>query len=172
MSSVTERVSVVAFPAASVATVVSVFAPSVSATDPVKCPSAPTVKGVPFTATVTADASVTDPDTVTGLWFVIRPFVGAVTANTGACVSRVTVRTWLVALPAASVAVTVRMLLPSLSATAPWNAPVESTGRGIPFTLAVTAVRSVTVPETEVVVSLVINPSAGLVSVSTGGWVS
>src|SRR6266516_3873666 len=65
VSSVTARVSVVAFPAASVATVVRVFAPSVSVTDPLKWRSAPTVSGVPFTATVTADASVTDPDTVT-----------------------------------------------------------------------------------------------------------
>src|SRR6266705_2749142 len=108
VSRVTVRVSVVAFPAASVATVVSVFDPSVSATEPLNCPSAPTGNGAPFVATVTAVASVTDPDTVVDVWFVMRPFAGAVTANTGGCVSSMMVRTWVVALPAASVAVTVR----------------------------------------------------------------
>src|SRR2546429_501094 len=98
VSSVTARVLVVAFPAASVATVVRVFEPSVNGTDPLKRPSDPTASGAPFTVTVTTVASVTDPDTVTGVWFLISPFAGAVTANTGGCVSRMTVRGWLVAL--------------------------------------------------------------------------
>src|SRR6266516_3231545 len=172
VSSVTERVSVVAFPAASVATVVRVFEPSVNGTDPLKRPSDPTAIGAPFTVTVTTVASVTDPDAVTGVWFVMNPFAGAVTARTGGCVSRMTVRGWLVALLAASVAVTVRVLLPSVSLTAPVNAPVASTGNGMPFTSTVTGVASVTVPETVTGVTRVIRPSVGAVTASTGGCVS
>src|SRR6267154_2754196 len=172
VSSVSVCVSVVAFPAASVATVVRVFEPSVNGTDPLKRPSDPTASGAPFTVTVTTVASVTDPDAVTGVWFVMNPFAGAVTARTGGCVSRMTVRGWLVALLAASVAVTVRVLLPSVSVTAPVNAPVGSTGNGMPFTSTVTGVASVTVPETVTGVARVIRPSVGAVTASTGGCVS
>src|SRR6266568_4672464 len=172
VSRVTVRVSVVAFPAASVATVISVFDPSVRATDPLKWPSGPTASGVPFTVTVTAVASVSDPDTDTVGWFVMSPLAGALTASTGGWVSSVTWRTWVVVLPAASVAVTLRMFVPSVRATGPLNDPVPSTANGTPFTLTVTAVRSVTVPATVTLALRVIRPSAGLVSVSTGGCVS
>src|SRR6266568_2358184 len=172
VSRVTVRVSVVAFPAASVATVISVFDPSVRATDPLKWPSGPTASGVPFTVTVTAVASVSDPDTDTVGWFVMSPLAGALTASTGGWVSSVTWRTWVVVLPAASVAVTLRMFVPSVRATGPLNDPVPSTANGTPFTLTVTAVRSVTVPATVTLASRVIRPSAGLVSVSTGGCAS
>src|SRR2546430_2273027 len=147
VSRVTIRTIVAVFVAASRAVTVSGFAPSASGACPVNTPAPSTGSGIPFTSTVTGVASVTVPDTVTGVTRVIRPSV-------------------------ASVAVTARMLLPSARETEPVNAPVASTGNGIPFTFTVTAVRSVTVPDTVTLVCLVISPSVGLVSVSTGGCVS
>src|SRR6266700_407733 len=172
VSSVTIRTIVAVLVAASRAVTVSGFAPSASGTCPVNTPAPSTGSGIPFTSTVTGVASVTVPETVTGVWRVMSPSVGAVTASTGGWVSRVTWRTWVVVLPAASVAVTLRMFVPSVRATGPLNDPVPSTANGTPFTLTVTAVRSVTVPATVTLASRVIRPSAGLVSVSTGGCVS
>src|SRR6266702_2370557 len=71
---VTERVTVVLFPAASV----------------------PTVAGLPLTVTVTAVvASVAVPCTSTVSLVTVAPSVGAVSVRTGGCVSRVTIRTAL-----------------------------------------------------------------------------
>jgi hypothetical protein len=97
---------------------------------------------------VTAVASTTLPTSVALAASMVAPSAGCVRVITGAWVSRVTIRTWLVAFPAASVAVTVNTLAPSLSAMLPVNCPAPSTGNGIPLTLTVTGVRSVTVPAT------------------------
>ena len=53
VSTVTLRVTVVVFPALSLATIVMVFAPSARVTSLVNVPSVPTVAVAPFTVTVT-----------------------------------------------------------------------------------------------------------------------
>ena len=57
------RVTVVALPAASVATIVTKFEPSTSATEPVNAPLGSTAIGAPLAVTVTAYRSATEPRT-------------------------------------------------------------------------------------------------------------
>src|SRR6266516_3067189 len=148
VSSVTIRTTVAVLVAASCAVTVSGLAPSASGTWPVKTPAPSTGTGVPFTSTVTGVASVTVPDTVTGVCFVMRPSVGAVTASAGGCVSSVTARVSVVAFPAASVATVVRVFAPSVSVTDPLKWRSAPTVSGVPFTATVTADASVTDPDT------------------------
>ena len=105
VSTVTLRVTVVVFPALSLATIVMVFAPSTRVTSLVNVPSVPTVTVVPFTVTVTGldDTSSVLPLTVTVFLLVIRSFDGAVICSVGGTVSTV------------NVAVLAAAVLPSLS---------------------------------------------------------
>lgn len=75
VSTVTLRVTVVVFPALSLATIVMVFAPSARVTSLVNVPSVPTVTVAPFTVTVTGldDTSSVLPLTVTVFLLVIPP---------------------------------------------------------------------------------------------------
>ena len=105
VSTVTLRVTVVVFPALSLATIVMVFAPSARVTSLVNVPSVPTVTVAPFTVTVTGldDTSSVLPLTVTVFLLVIRSFDGAVICSVGGTVSTV------------NVAVLAAAALPSLS---------------------------------------------------------
>jgi hypothetical protein len=106
------------FPAASVATNVSVFGPACSAAVPVKLLPV-TVSGCPFTLTVTAVASTTVPLTAVLSAAIFVADVGVVTLSTGGVVSDVT---WIVALPvfpAWSIATAVSVVTPCASGTSP-----------------------------------------------------
>lgn len=105
VSTVTLRVTVVVFPALSLATIVMVFAPSTRVTSLVNVPSVPTVTVTPLTVTVTGldDTSSVLPLTVTVFLLVIRSFDGAVICSVGGTVSTV------------NVAVLAAAALPSLS---------------------------------------------------------
>ena len=67
---------------------------------------------------------------------------------------------------------TVTILAPSFSGTDPVKTPAPSTGRSTPFALTVTGVASVTVPFTVMLVCFVKLLVTGLLTVSTGCWVS
>ena len=105
VSTVTLRVTLVVFPALSLATIVMVFAPSTRVTSLVNVPSVPTVTVTPLTVTVTGldDTSSVLPLTVTVFLLVIRSFDGAVICSVGGTVSTV------------NVAVLAAATLPSLS---------------------------------------------------------
>ena len=98
------RVTVVALPAKSVATIVTKFDPSTSATEPVNAPLGSSAIGAPLAVTVTECTSVVDPRTCTVSNRVTNPELGAATESVGACVSRVTVLVESAPLPAASTA--------------------------------------------------------------------
>ena len=115
-SRVTLRVTVVLFPTESVAMTAIAFAPVARATGVVNAPALDSVAAAPFTVTRTADWSVAEPVTVMFASGVVSPSAGALTTSTGAVVSSVTLRTTVVAFPAASVATSVIVFSPSDSA--------------------------------------------------------
>ena len=174
LSRTSVRVTCVRFPAASTATNVRVLSPAVSATSPLKLPSAATTKAAPFTVSVVFVSSLTVPLTCTVAAWVTSPAAGACTVIVGGVWSTVTCRATLVAFPAASVAVTVTKLIPFASVMRcekTWL--TESIASGCPLMFAVTLVRSVIVPVTVNTESArTVAPSGREVSVTTGGWVS
>ena len=92
VSRMTVRTESVAFPAASTAWIVTVFAPSVaSGTLAVKlvlsAVPAATVAAWPFTVIVTVVWSFTTPTASTSVLFVMSPFAGAVTVMVGGAAS-------------------------------------------------------------------------------------
>ena len=95
-------------------------------------------------------------------------------SNTGAPVSRVTLRVTVVVLPALSVATTVIVLEPLTRVISLLNEPSELTATDAPFTVTVTGldVTSSVLPDTTRAASFVISSSAGFVRVSVGGIVS
>ena len=100
--------------------------------------------------------------------------VRVIPLNTGAPVSRVTLRVTVVVLPALSFATTVIVLEPLTSVISFENVPSELTATAVPLTVTVTGldVTSSVLPDTTRMDLFVISPSAGFVSVSVGGIVS
>ena len=159
-------------PAASVVTVVIMFAPSASAREVLNEPLV-TVTIVPFNFTVTAVESFTVPLTVTDVKLVIRLSLGDVRLTIGGFESRVTFRTTVELPPVASVAIKLMELLPSAKDTFPLTIPVVLTVISEPpvplgFALTVMGVVPVTVPTTDTGDVFVINPSAGWEILRTG----
>src|SRR5687768_4794155 len=104
----------------------------------------------------------------------VRSRGGATVAGSGGTgsVSRVTLRTTVLVFPAASVAATVMMLPPGASAKGVENAPKPLGVIGVPFTVTVRAVPSVTVPATSIASSITMALSTGALTVSAGAVVS
>ena len=103
------------------------------------------VVATPFTVSVTAVASLTVPLTTTVSLLVDELFAGSLIVSDGAVASSVMVRVMTDVLVAASVAVSTSTFAPAESDTLCENAPLV-TVIGVPLTLRVTAVASVSVP--------------------------
>ena len=115
------------FPAWSVATAVSVFAPATSGTAPTQPPSPSGSSAVPPTITpLTGPLSFTSTTAFTVVWFVISPFGGAAHATCGGVVSTPKVTLWVVTLPARSFAITVKVCSPLTLTTAGCCCPTPS----------------------------------------------
>src|SRR5712691_5361207 len=169
---ITFVVFVVAFPAASVATTVNTLGPS-GKDDNDSCQAFwVTVAGMPFTVTVVAVSSWTNPCTTTGSEPSTAPGEGAAIERSGGVRSSVTCNSWVLVFPAASVATNVNVLAPSVDMVTLWLKFPLLTGTGLPLSVSVTGEASVVVPWITRVAWLVINPSAGLAMVMSGGTVS
>ncbi len=165
LSSVTEMLACPGFPSASWAVTVIAFAPSTRFALPAKVPPE-TGKLVPLTSTLaTVLASLTTPDTITGVCFVRLPAAGAVIVICGPKVSTVTVIE-SEAEPAAFVAVAVSVCVPSASESERLHVPPETVAAW-PFTVTLGAVPP-TLPETATC-EPTSAPSAGLVIWTVGG---
>ena len=117
-------------------------------------------------------ASVTDPSTVSAVWLVMKLLVGAVMVMAGGVVSSLPATAAVPRFPAASCAVTVRVLEPSASVTP--AVKVDPTRLAAwPFTLTdAMLLASLTLPVTVMAAWLVRKLAAGPVIVMAGPTVS
>jgi len=146
----TVRDTVVLFPAASVATTAMMFVPSVNEKEYENTPEGFAETVVPFIVIATAVESWTVPSTKMDASLVVVPSMGDETESVGAVASFLTVRVTVEEFPAASVAITVIVLIPSTSVYCVLNVPVPPMVTGAPFIVRVTAVESWTEPATEI----------------------